>query len=98
MNKGYWIVRADIIKQEDFAEYAKRTPKALKLYGGKFLVRAGSYECVEGSTRSRNSVIEFPSYEAALKCWNSEEYHEAKSYRVNAAELDIVIVEGFSES
>jgi uncharacterized protein (DUF1330 family) len=98
MNKGYWIVRADIVKQEGFSEYVKRTPEALKIYGGKFLVRAGNHECVEGNTRSRNTLIEFPSYEAALKCWNSKEYQEAKSCRAGAVDIDIVIVEGFSES
>lgn len=94
MNKGYWIVRADIISPERFSDYASRTPAALEKYGGKFLVRAGAYECVEGSTRSRNTIIEFPSYKLALECWNSPEYNQAKSFRMGAAELDIVIIEG----
>jgi len=98
MNRGYWIVKADVIDQVKFSEYAKRTPEVLKKYGGKFLVRAGNHECVEGRTRSRNTLIEFPSYEAALQCWNSAEYNEAKSYRLNAAELDIVIIEGLAAS
>jgi uncharacterized protein (DUF1330 family) len=94
MNKGYWIVRADVNDQEKFGEYAKRTPVAIAKYSGKFLVRAGNYECVEGTTRSRNTIIEFPSFKAAMECWNSSEYREAKSCRTGAAELDIVVVEG----
>lgn len=94
MNKGYWLVRADIIDQEKFVEYAKKTPSAVNKYGGRFLVRAGNYKCVEGSTRSRNTVIEFPSYQAALDCWNSPEYQEAKLFRLGAADLDIVLIEG----
>ena len=94
MNKGYWIVKADVKDQDKFAEYASRTPKALTKYGGKFLARAGKYESVEGITRSRNTIIEFPSYTAALDCWNSNEYQDAKSFRIGAGELDIVIVEG----
>lgn len=94
MNKGYWLVRADITNKTMFEEYAKRTPSAINKYGGKFLVRAGNYECVEGTTRSRNSIIEFPSYQAALDCWHSTEYREAKTFRSGAADLDIVLIEG----
>jgi len=94
MNKGYWIVKADITDQEKFSGYASKTPAALKKYGGKFLSRAGRYELVEGSTRSRNAIIEFPSYDSALECWHSREYQDAKALRIGAAELDIIIVEG----
>lgn len=94
MNKGYWLVRADITDKEKFGDYVKRTPAAINKYGGKFLVRAGNYECVEGSTRSRNTIIEFPSYQAAVDCWNSPEYQGAKSFRSGAADLDIVLIEG----
>lgn len=96
MNKGYWIVRADILDQEKFGQYAVRAPKAIEKYQGKFLVRAGNYEVVEGSTRSRNTIIEFPSYTSAIECWHSTEYSEAKAYRIDAAQLDIVIIEGCS--
>lgn len=94
MSKGYWIVKADVSNQEQFLEYAKRTPKALEKYGGKFLARAGKYQVAEGSTRSRNTIIEFPSFELAVECWDSAEYQDAKSYREGAAEMDIIIVEG----
>lgn len=94
MNKGYWIVRADVTDMEGFTEYLKRTPTAINKYAGKLLARAGTYELVEGTTRSRNTIIEFPSWQAALDCWYSEEYQEAKKYREGVAELDVVIVEG----
>lgn len=97
MNKGYWIVKADVMDQEKFLTYVSKTPAALHKYGGQFLARAGRYELVEGSTRSRNTIIEFPSFDMAMACWNSEEYQEAKRYRLGAAELDIVIVEGFAD-
>ena len=96
MRKGYWIVRADVTDQEKFAEYIKRTPAALQKYDARFLVRAVAYECVEGSTRSRNTIIEFPSFKSALECWNSTEYQEAKALRLGAVDIDIVIIEGSS--
>lgn len=98
MNKGYWLVRADIAHKEKFEEYAERTPAAVNKYGGRFLVRAGNQECVEGSTRSRNTIIEFPSYQAALDCWNSPEYQSAKSFRLGAGDLDIVLIEGCEQN
>jgi len=94
MNKGYWIVRVDITDKDGFLRYVKENPVALEKYGAKFLARAGTFEVPEGTTRSRNTIVAFPSYQTALDCWNSKEYQKAKSYRENAAEIDIVIVEG----
>ena len=56
---------------------------------------AASTEAVEGKTRSRNVVIEFPSYEAALACWNSPEYKSAKAKRQGGAVADIIVIEGY---
>lgn len=97
MNKGYWIVRADVSDMEKFSEYASRTPEAIKKYGGEYIIRAGRSEIVEGGSRARNTVIQFPSYADALKCWQSIEYQNAKKYREGAAELDVVIIEGCIE-
>lgn len=97
MKKGYWLVRADVTDAEQFGAYAAKTPDALSKFGGQFIVRAGGSMLAEGNMRSRNSVIEFPSYQAAIDCWNSAEYQSAKTLRVGAAELDIVIIEGFGD-
>lgn len=94
MNKGYWIIRVDVSDADKFAEYAKHTPAALDKYGGRFLVRGGEFECVEGAARSRSTIVEFPSYQSAMDCWNSPEYKAAKEFRDNAAVMDIVIIEG----
>lgn len=95
MKKGYWLVRADITDIEKFKRYASKTPEVLEKFGGKFIIRAGESTLVEGNTRSRNSVIEFPSYEAAISCWKSDDYQSVKSLREGGAELDVVIIEGF---
>jgi len=58
-------------------------------------VRAGRYENPEGSGRSRNVVIEFPSYQAALDCWNSPEYQEAMKLRLPVSSTDLVVIEGY---
>ena len=50
---------------------------------------------MEGSGKTRNVVTEFPSFEDAVKCWNSPGYQAARAKRDGAGEVDIVIVEGF---
>ena len=95
MPKGYWIGRAEITDTEKYKAYIEANAKPFKLFGAKFLVRAGRFENPEGSSRSRNVVIEFPSYQAALDCWTSPEYQEAIKLRLPVSSIDLVIVEGY---
>lgn len=95
MSKGYWIIRVDITNLEAFKAYAVSNGGALQKYEGKFLVRAGAYTVVEGQARERSTVVEFPSYQHALDCWNSPEYQAARALRLGASEMDLVIVEGY---
>lgn len=95
MQKGYWIVRVDVTDQEQFKTYAAANAEALKKYGARFLARAGRFEVPEGTTRTRNTIVEFPSYQAALDCWRSPEYQAALKLRLSASAIDLVIVEGY---
>lgn len=95
MPKGYWIVRVDVRDMEKYKAYMQANAEPLKQHGARFLARAGKFENPEGTTRSRNTVIEFPSYEAALACWKSPEYQQAMALRTPVSDLDLVIVEGY---
>lgn len=95
MHKGYWIVRVDVADQEQFKAYAAANVEALKKYGARFLARAGRFAVPEGTTRARNTIVEFPSYQAALDCWNSPEYQAALHLRLPASTIDLVIVGGY---
>ena len=95
MAKGYWIVRVDIADQEKYQEYIAANAQPLKKYGARILVRSSQFENPEGVSRTRNGVIEFPSYQAALDCWNSPEYQQAIKLRQPISTLDLVIVEGY---
>jgi len=64
-------------------------------YGARFLVRGGQFENPEGESRSRNVVLEFPSYQAALDCWHSPQYQAAIKLREAVATIDLVIIEGY---
>ena len=95
MPKGYWIARVDVSDPEAYKKYVAANAAAFSKYGARFLVRGGRFEAVDGHSRQRNVVIEFPSFEAALACWNSPEYQNAYKFRANASVGDTVIVEGY---
>lgn len=95
MAKGYWIARVDVAVLEIYRAYMAANAQPLRAHGGRFLVRAGRFENPEGGSRSRNVVIEFPSYEAALACWKSPEYQAAVRLRLPVATVDLVVIEGY---
>ncbi|MEO6747230.1 MAG: DUF1330 domain-containing protein [Caldimonas sp.] len=95
MAKGYWIVRVDIADPDRYKAYTIANAKPLAAYGARFLVRAGQFENVEGTSRTRNAVIEFPSYQAALDCYHSPAYQEVLKLRLPVSTADLVIIEGY---
>lgn len=95
MPKGYWIARVDVSDPEQYKAYVAANAQPLARYGARFLVRGGAFQPMEGSSRSRNVVIEFPSYQAALDCWNSPEYQAAVKLRQPVSTGDIVVIEGY---
>lgn len=95
MPKGYWIGRVDVSDLQEYQRYATANVVAYKKYGARFVIRAGRFETVEGQSRARNVVIEFPSYQAAIDCWNSPEYQDAAKIRQPISVIDLIIVEGY---
>jgi uncharacterized protein (DUF1330 family) len=67
----------------------------LAAFGARFPERAGAHEVVEGAGRSRSVVIEFPGYQAALECYRSLAYQQAKALRDGVAVSDLVVIEGY---
>ncbi len=95
MAKGYWIGSVEVDDIETYKKYITANAAPFAEYGARFLVRAGQYTNPEGSARSRNVVIEFPSYQAALDCYESESYQAAKAIRTPVSVNNMVIVEGY---
>ena len=95
MAKGYWIARVDVTDPEQYKLYIAANARPFAAYGARFLVRGGTFENPEGVSRARNIVLEFPSYQAALDCWDSPEYKEALALRKHISTADIVIIEGY---
>lgn len=94
MPKAYWIAHVTVTNPDQYKLYANDAPVAFKKYGATILARGGAHHQLEGQGRPRNVVIEFPSLQAALDCYNSAEYQAAKAKRKGAGEADVVIVEG----
>jgi uncharacterized protein (DUF1330 family) len=95
MAKAYWIAHVDVNNDEAYKPYAVANPGIFRKYGGRFVVRGGKYDGVEGQSRSRNVVIEFPDYATALACYRSPEYQQNLKIRQANALTDLIIVEGY---
>src|ERR1700733_3225239 len=95
MAKGYWIARIDVHNMDGYKEYVAQNGAVFAKYGARFLVRGGKHDAREGSSRSRNVVLEFKDYETALACYNSPEYTRLVEIRSPHAESDLVIIEGY---
>ena len=95
MAKGYWLAQVDVTDPRGYQDYVAANQAAFRTFAGRFLVRAGRCERVEGGCRSRLVVIEFPDYAAALACYHSTEYRQAMALRQACAVVDLVIVEGY---
>jgi uncharacterized protein (DUF1330 family) len=93
--KGYWLARVTVINQADYDEYRKGNAVAFGKFGGRFIVRGGRTENKFGASRPHNVVIEFPSYQTALDCFNSPEYQAASAFLKRGCEVDLVIAEGY---
>ncbi len=95
MAKAYWIARIDIHNMDGYKQYVAENGAVFHKFGARFLVRAGHFEPKEGTSRSRNVVIEFKDYETALACYNSPEYQRLVAMRRPHSEGDLVIIEGY---
>ena len=92
---AYWIARAKILDPTAYKKYTDRVPEIVRRYGGKILARGGRYRIMEGpESFQRFVVIEFPSFEEAVACFESPEYQEASVFRRAGGVVENVIVDG----
>lgn len=94
MPKGYWIARVRINDPERYKEYVAANAEAFEKYGASFVVRGGPAETRSGPEHDRHVVLEFKDLQTAIACHDSLEYARAKIIRDEAADVDLVIVEG----
>ena len=94
MAKAYWIARVDVRDAERYKDYVATAKPAFERYGANFLARGGAVTELEGTARARNVVIEFPSMQHAVDCYNSPEYQAAAKIRQEVADAEMIVVEG----
>ena len=93
---AYWIAHVTVTDAEAYRRYAELATAAIAAHGGRFLARSGRYVQLEGRDRARNVLAEFPDLEAAETCYRSPAYQAALTHAKDAAERDLVIVEGLA--
>ncbi|MES5044995.1 DUF1330 domain-containing protein [Rhizobium nepotum] len=94
MAKGYWIAQVDVRDNERYKDYVTTAKPAFERFGANFLARGGLVTELEGKARGRNVIIEFPSVQHAIDCYNSPEYQAAAKIRQEVADANMMIVEG----
>ena len=95
MPKAYWIARVSVTDEARYPEYLQAGAPVYEKFGGRFIVRGGRCESLEGSNRPRNVVVEFKDYDTAMAAYNSSEYQAAKALRNAYSDADVMIVEGY---
>jgi uncharacterized protein (DUF1330 family) len=92
---AYWIARSHITDGTTYKKYTDRVPDIVARHGGTILARGGRYQIMAGpETFERYVVIEFPTFEQGVACFESPEYQEASVFRRAGGVVETVIVEG----
>ena len=93
--KAYWIANYTEIKDEErLKKYAVKAREAVEKHSGRILARSAKNLTLEGREMVRVALAEFPDIETAKKCYDSEEYIEAKKHLENNAVREHIIFEG----
>jgi uncharacterized protein (DUF1330 family) len=94
--RAYVIADVEVLDPEAYVEYTENVPATIAAHGGRFLVRGGAVEALEGDWRPRRFVIvEFPSPEAARDWYESDEYAALAEIRKRHSDGRLVLVEGY---
>lgn len=93
---AYIIVEVDVHNHKEYEAYKQLTPASLAAYNGKFIVRGGQAETLEGEWEPKRIVVlQFPTKELAKDWWCSEEYAPAKALRQRTATTKMILVDGY---
>jgi uncharacterized protein (DUF1330 family) len=92
---AYVVVQVDVKDPVRYEDYKRLVPPSLAKYGGRFVVRGGKTETLEGTWSPKRFVmLEFPDVERAKAWWGSADYAEAKALRQATAHTELIVVEG----
>ncbi|MGA7824981.1 MAG: DUF1330 domain-containing protein [Steroidobacteraceae bacterium] len=92
---AYLLAQIQVHDWDTYKQYTARTPAIIAKHGGRFLVRGGETEVLEGEGAGRRVVVlEFPSMVAARAFYQSPEYQEVKRIRTSGSDAQFLIVQG----
>jgi uncharacterized protein (DUF1330 family) len=92
---AYVIVEIDVQDPVGYEEYKKHASVTVLAHGGKYIVRGGKTEVLEGGWQPKRIVVlEFPSMDRAKEWLNCEEYREPRKMRHATAKTNMILVEG----
>ena len=92
---AYVIVEIEIVDPTGYEEYKKQAGATVHKYGGKYIVRGGTTEVLEGDWKPKRIVIlQFESMKRAKEWLNCEEYREPRKSRHRTAKTNMIVVEG----
>ncbi len=93
---AYLLAEASVTDPVAYETYKQLAQTAIAQYGGRYLVRGGASEVLEGgwSKPRRLVVVEFESVEQAKKFYDSPEYRAARAARKEAADMNMLVVQG----
>ena len=92
---AYIIASVNVTDPDKYKNYMALSPAAIAADGGKFIVRGGNPEILEGDwSRPRVVIIEYPTREAAKAFYDSTLYVAARAEREGAAEFSMIVVDG----
>jgi uncharacterized protein (DUF1330 family) len=92
---AYLIGNVEVTDGASYEEYRKQVPTVVAAHGGRYLVRGGASEVLEGTWQPKRSVVlEFPTMAALKTFWESPEYRPLRAIRERAAKSNLVAIEG----
>ncbi|HET7776514.1 MAG TPA: DUF1330 domain-containing protein [Azospira sp.] len=93
---AYLLAEAAVTDPAAYETYKQLAQTAIAQYGGRYLVRGGASAVLEGDwkTPPRLVIVEFESVEQAQKFYDSPEYRAAREARKNAANMNMLVVQG----
>jgi len=92
---AYVVVDVEVTDPAGFEEYRQQVPASIARFGGRYIVRGGHTETLEGSwAPKRVVVLEFPDRATAKAWWSSQDYAAAKALRQRCARTQLIVVDG----
>lgn len=93
---SYLIVDIDVQDQKEFDRYRELVPPIIAKFGGRYLVKVGKLQPLEGDFGfKRLVIIEFATMDAAREFYNSPEYAPLLKLRMDSAPSKMVLVDGW---